>query len=1278
MKVMFKVRFIYLLLAVLLLVQPMLSGYQIVKADSWVFQDDFSGPLLWSKVVGTPGPGSPQPPAVTGDIAIEDGELHVKADYWWYQVHAVRTFSGVTGDFLASARFRIIPDSGDASSADILVGTGPFSDTSNPNVLAALGTDAYYHQWVILVQGVEVKRIAATVPKDTWVQVGIGRTAGVLRFMVDGTELFQCPAPPSPAIDRMALGTSIGIHWEGGPHAHFDDAGFFAGSVPEGALFSDDFESYAVGTFPSPGGWQLVFDGRGSQYQVVVNSVSVSGTKSFQLWGTNGWSATAERHFSTGAEIIGFEAYVRAEDYHSSEFSATVGFWNRDKGTWGTKYAVVQFTADGFIQGASFKEARNLQSYAPDTWYKVKLLLDRSTDTFSVWVDGELRASGIMTGSSYDIDAIEVDSRWGRVQCYYDDVKVFAGGAGVNSPPNTPSNSSPANHATGVSINADLSWIGGDPDTGDTVTYDVYFGTSSSPPLASDNQAGTSYDPGTVAYNTKYYWKIIATDSHGASTMGPVWDFTTEPAPDTTPPAAVANLAVSQVTTNSATLTWKAPGDDGNAGTATLYDIRYSTSQVTQANWASATQATGEPSPKATGSGETFIVTGLQAGKTYYFALKTADEVPNWSGLSNVVSGTTTKGLTDADWLRILETAQNNTQMYSHDRSKVFNSDWWHQVADGLADAESDLWNPLEFSAKSVFKMLLPQVFGSLTLFGDAYEITKDLVYCGSVMLYDNVCAAVGAANAQTGNAVPRDLDDLLATEASLIAASQAHNYTALESSLLQEKQHIEQLYGHLAWFDRELYFLCLDETRMGAEGLARNTYNPLRRHIVALRTSLEGTYKYTTYLLGEEKDLSAVGAQLDARNCEPLIIEAYWEVNGQKVTTVPKDTTVNVHVVVKPRDSSRYDPGSFSGNIVVEIRQDWLGLDEPYGSASFDITTPITGDQTEPLQFAFVPKQSSSFLLRGYFIRARYSGNDAFLRYQQDQNVYFVTESGSLSKEMENSYPPRLKVTGSSASFAVYSPANLMVKDPLGRRVGFDPTTNSVVMEIPGAWYSGTSLEPQGVAIPDPLDGYYSTLLVGTSTGTYSLISELIPIEGGTTTLVIDDIPIATDARHRYTVDWDALSEDGPGVTIEIDADGDGDFEETIFTSQPNVPSNPWPANHATGVSINTDLGWSGGDPDAEDMVTYNVYFGISEIPPLVSDNQAGTSYDPGTLAYNTKYYWKIVALDNHGVSTTGPLCDFTTQVAPGPSGTFPWWWVVVGIVAVALLVYLLWWRRR
>ncbi len=123
------------------------------------------------------------------------------------------------------------------------------------------------------------------------------------------------------------------------------------------------------------------------------------------------------------------------------------------------------------------------------------------------------------------------------------------------------------------------------------------------------------------------------------------------PPPDTTAPAAVSNLAVSSVTTSSATLTWTAPGDDGNTGTATSYDIRYSTSLITTANWGSASQATAEPAPAAAGTGQSFTVPGLAAGTTYYFAIKTSDEAGNISALSNVPSGQTSSSGLPSPWV---------------------------------------------------------------------------------------------------------------------------------------------------------------------------------------------------------------------------------------------------------------------------------------------------------------------------------------------------------------------------------------------------------------------------------------------------------------------------------------------------------------------------------------------------------------------------------------------------------------------------------------------------
>ena len=106
-----------------------------------------------------------------------------------------------------------------------------------------------------------------------------------------------------------------------------------------------------------------------------------------------------------------------------------------------------------------------------------------------------------------------------------------------NNPPNIPTNPSPANGATSVDITTDLRWTGGDPDSGDTVTYDVYLGSTLSPPKVASNQTGTLYQPAPLMSNTTYYWKIVAWDNHHASTAGPLWHFTTETVSnDTAPP----------------------------------------------------------------------------------------------------------------------------------------------------------------------------------------------------------------------------------------------------------------------------------------------------------------------------------------------------------------------------------------------------------------------------------------------------------------------------------------------------------------------------------------------------------------------------------------------------------------------------------------------------------------------------------------------------------------------------------------------------------------------
>ncbi len=85
------------------------------------------------------------------------------------------------------------------------------------------------------------------------------------------------------------------------------------------------------------------------------------------------------------------------------------------------------------------------------------------------------------------------------------------------------------------------------------------------------------------------------------------------------------------------TLTWTATGDDGHSGRASKYEVRYSTLPITESNWTSATVAPCPMRPRLTGETEYLMVGGLEGGRSYYFAIKAADECDNWSSLSNVI-----------------------------------------------------------------------------------------------------------------------------------------------------------------------------------------------------------------------------------------------------------------------------------------------------------------------------------------------------------------------------------------------------------------------------------------------------------------------------------------------------------------------------------------------------------------------------------------------------------------------------------------------------------------
>lgn len=88
--------------------------------------------------------------------------------------------------------------------------------------------------------------------------------------------------------------------------------------------------------------------------------------------------------------------------------------------------------------------------------------------------------------------------------------------------PGTPSLSSPASGATGVSTSPTLSWASASGAT----SYDVYLGTSTSPAFYA-NTTSTSLAVSSLSAATTYHWKVVAKNSCGSGPASTQRSFTT-------------------------------------------------------------------------------------------------------------------------------------------------------------------------------------------------------------------------------------------------------------------------------------------------------------------------------------------------------------------------------------------------------------------------------------------------------------------------------------------------------------------------------------------------------------------------------------------------------------------------------------------------------------------------------------------------------------------------------------------------------------------------------
>jgi hypothetical protein len=276
---------------------------------------------------------------------------------------------------------------------------------------------------------------------------------------------------------------------------------------------------------------------------------------------------------------------------------------------------------------------------------------------------------------------------------------------------------------------------------------------------------------------------------------------------------------------------------------------------------------------------------------------------------------------------------------------------------------------------------------------------------------------------------------------------------------------------------------------------------------------------------------------------------------------------------------------------------------------------------------------------------------------------TYSVKED--LSDALSIVYPSE------SADLTAYCPVGLLLTDSQGQRLGYDPTTGSVVNDFGTlAYYSGLGTEPQvlEISMGSVVLGSYQVVGVGTASGPY-LIDLQITSEDDPTQPVFNQViasgvaspgqPIAAIAPLDMVELPDQTTADGTTTTLVSDhptgsAAGNTDtFTATVSTGTATTPTG-WARFEIDGSDYGSLVPLTGGTasislstlPAGQHTITANYVsdsdsFGTSDgtVTQLVNPGPAThfAVISPANAALGTPFAFTVQALDSFGNTATG-----------------------------------------
>ena len=790
---------------------------------------------------------------------------------------------------------------------------------------------------------------------------------------------------------------------------------------------------------------------------------------------------------------------------------------------------------------------------------------------------------------------------------------------------------SPANGATGISINADLSWVAGQYAT----SHDVYFGTDSTPDSTEfqGNQAGVTFDPGTLTLGVTYYWRIDEVNPGNPSSpwIGDVWSFTTQTG---TAVLRKGPYLIYPGDNTQMTVLWQLDASETCAIVWGL-DTNYSSGSANVPEYGTDHQYK-------------YNITGLTPGSKYYYKVTVGSGITTGTFYAAPAASATS--------LKFL--------MYGDTRTNGISN---NSVCGGMVSA---------YTSDPAYQTIVLHAGDWVSADGETEWTTQWYNYGWTNIV--NATASMpfmGAIGNHEGNGSCPVFDKyrpfpFVAAPAEYFSFDYGPLHVAVvdQYTTYTSGAQYDWLVNDLSSSTKQWKIIVLHQPGWSCRGGHNNDTN-VQNYIQPLceqygvQIVLAGhNHYYSRALVNGVHHLTSGGGGADLYtpvDGEPSIVSYLKTLNFQKVEIVgdtmnyqslqPDGTVIdsfqiNLTPPPMPGKATNPSPANSATDVAVNADLSWVaGADATSHDVYFG--TDSTPDATE-----FQGNQGSTSFDPGALANSttyywRIDENNASGTTTGDVwSFTTVAAGGPVNDAATGEIPVIGTVSGSYAdtqsSNNGYESITEVVSGGkpnsrysyLEHKWTINVTGGSTVTFYVEAHHSSNSEGDNFVFAYSTNDSTYTNMLTVTKTSddntyqSYALPSST----SGTVYIRVVDADHTAGRQNLDTVYVDHMY-----------------IRSETVSEPPAQASNPSPANGANGVSTTADLGWTAGSG----ATSHDVYFGTSS-PGVFMGNQSGTTFDPGTMADSTLYYWRINEKNDYG-TTTGVVWNFTTGAGCSPSTT-------------------------